>query len=74
MEDLELIRKEVCFLLQKQPHESVPFQSKAVWAEGIVPAFSSIWQKLPERMVTDIAGHLISPIKNRHNSQEKVGN
>jgi hypothetical protein len=51
----------------------MPFQSKAVWAKGVVTSPSSIRQKLPERMVTDIARHLISPIKNRHNPQEKVG-
>jgi hypothetical protein len=52
----------------------MPFQSKAVWAERIVTSLSSIRQKLPERMVTDIARHLISLIKDRHNPQEKVGN
>jgi hypothetical protein len=52
----------------------MPFQSKTVWAEGIVPAFSPIRQKLSERMVTDIAGHLITTKKDRQNPKEKMGN
>ena len=74
MKDFEFIRKEVGLLLQKKPHQPMPFQSKAVWAECIVTTFSSIRQKLPERMVADITSHLISLKKYRHNSQKKVRN
>jgi hypothetical protein len=52
----------------------MPFQGKTVRAKGIVPAFSTIRQKLPKGVVADIAGHLISLIKNGHYPQEKVGN
>jgi len=72
MKHFQVGGEEVRLLLQKKPHQPMPFQSEAIWAKCIVPALSAIGQKLSERMVTYIAGHLISPIKQSHNPQKKM--
>jgi hypothetical protein len=67
MEQFVRCHEKICSFPQVQPHQPVPFEGKAIWAQRIgAGIYTAIWQKFPERFFTDIAGVIRPTVEDHH--------